>query len=172
MARFGTRSRTYCICLELGVESAQKTKMSKKSYRSKLTEACHTKNKERIKYESLGKVKCERILAEEYGRKEYVDSELVSHVRDTYRARFGLLPFAGNFKNDKRFSGNGGLCRCSRNLEDEPHLLSGNCEVFGDIRVKYGDLRDNESLVRFFKEVLEMRNLLDEAAKENASMEK
>ena len=137
------------ICLELGVESAQKTKMSKKSYRSKLTEACHTKNKERIKYESLGKVKCERILAEEYGRKEYVDSELVSHVRDTYRARFGLLPFAGNFKNDKRFSGNGGLCRCSRNLEDEPHLLSGNCEVFGDIRVKYGDLRDNESLVRF-----------------------
>ena len=111
-------------------------------------------------------------MAEEYGRKEYVDSELVSHVRDTYRARFGLLPFAGNFKNDKRFSGNGGLCLCSRNLEDEPHLLSGNCEVFGDIREKYGDLRDNESLVRFFKEVLEMRDLLDEAAKENASMEK
>ena len=44
--------------------------------------------------------------------------------------------------------------------------------MFGDIRVKYGDLRDNESLVRFFKEVLEMRDLLDEAAKENASMEK
>ena len=56
--------------------------------------------------------------------------------------------------------------------EDEPHLLSGKCEMFGDIRGKYGELNDNESLVRFFKEVLEMRDLLDEAAKENASMEK
>ena len=117
------------ICRELGVESALTTKMSKKVYRSKLISACHTKNEERIKYESEGKVKCERILAEEYGRKDYVDSELVSHVRDTYRARFGLMPFAGNFKKDKRFSGSGDICRCKRNEESEPYLLLGECEV-------------------------------------------
>ena len=117
-------------------------------------------------------MKCERILAEEYGRKDYVDSELVSHVRDTYRAWFGLMPFAGNFKKDKRFSGSGGICRCKRNEESEPHLLSGECEVFGDIREKYGELKDNESLVSFFKEVLERRDLLDEADKDNVSMDK
>ena len=51
----------------------------------------------------------------------------------------------------------------------EPHLLSGECEVFGDIREKYGELKDDESLVRFFKEVLERRDLIDEAEKEYAS---
>ena len=104
-------------------------------------------------------------MEEEYGRKKYVDSEQISHVRDTYRSRIGLMPFAGNFKNDKRFAGIGSLCRCMRNLEDEPHLLSGKCEVFGDIRGKYGELKDDESLVKFFNEVLEMRDALDEAKK-------
>ena len=44
-------------------------------------------------------------------------------------------------------------------------MLSGNCEVYGDIRHKYGDLGDDESLVRFFTEVLEMRDAIDEAEK-------
>ena len=139
---------------------------------NKLISACHNKNQERIRGKSQGKAKSERILSEEYGRKKYVDSEQISNVRDTYRARFGLLPFAGNFKNDKRFSGRGGLCRCLRNLEEEPHLLSGNCEVFGEIRGKYGDLNDDASLVSFFKEVLELRDILDEAEKENLSKDK
>ena len=101
-----------------------------------------------------------------------MDIEQISNVRDTYRARFGLLPFAGNFKNDKRFSGRGGLCRCMRNREEEPHLLSGNCEVFGEIRAKYGELNDDAKLVSFFMEVLEMRDSLDEAEKENMSKDK
>ena len=104
------------ICQEIGVESAGTTKLSKTVYRKKLVSACHDKNKERIKNECEGKRKCERILMEEYGRKKYVDNAQINHVRDTYRARFGLLPFAGNFKNDKRFSGIGGLCRCKRVL--------------------------------------------------------
>ena len=41
--------------------------------------------------------------------------------------------------------------------------------MFGDIRGKYGELNDNESLVRFFKEVLEMRDIIDEEEKENDS---
>ena len=97
-----------------------------------------------------------------------MDNAQINHVRDTYRARFGLLPFAGNFKNDKRFSGIGGLCRCKRVFEDEPHLLSGNCEVFGEIRGKYGDLKDDESLVSFLNKVLEKRDALDDAAKQNS----
>ena len=80
----GLAQEVHQICLELGVESAHTTKMSKKVYRSKLTSACHTKNEELIKNDCLGKVKCERILTEDYGRKDYVDNELVSHVRDTY----------------------------------------------------------------------------------------
>ena len=38
--------------------------------------------------------------------------------------------------------------------------------MYGDIRGKYGDLEDDESLVRFFTEVLEMRDAIDEAEKQ------
>ena len=51
-------------------------------------------------------------------------------------------------------------------------MLSCKCGVFGEIREKYGELNDNESLVRFFKEVLAKRDLIDEAEKENASSDK
>ena len=47
--------------------------------------------------------------------------------------------------------------------------MSGKCEVFGDIRAKYGDLNDDESLVKFFNEVLDMRDALDDAKKQNVS---
>ena len=150
---------------ELGVESALTTKVSKASYRNKLIVACHEKNKEKIKSESEGKTKCERILTEKYGRKNYVNYEQIHRVRETYKARFGLLSFAENYTNDKRFSDNGGLCKCKRAIEEEPHLLSGNCEMYSDIRHKYGDLGDDKNLVRFFTQVLEMRDAIDEAEK-------
>ena len=129
--------------------------------------ACHEKNKENIERESEGKTKCERIVSEKYGRKNYINDEQIHRVRETYKARFGLFSFAGNYKNDKRFSGNGSLCKCKRSIEEEPHLLSGNCEVYGDIRGKYGGLEDDDSLVRFFTEVLERRDATDEAEKQN-----
>ena len=38
--------------------------------------------------------------------------------------------------------------------------------MFGEIRASYGDLKDDESLVRFFKEVLNKRESIDEADKQ------
>ena len=64
-----------------------------------------------------------------------------------------------------------GLCRCQRVAEEEAHLLSGNCQVFGTIREKYGDLNDDESLVSFFNEVLSMRDELDEQDKLSSNSE-
>ena len=154
------------ICQELGVESALITKKSKPVYRNTLVKAGHDKNKEKIKWLSEGKIKCERILEEEYGRKKYINDERIDHVRETYKARFGLMPFAGNYRHDKRFSGIHSLCKCGEALEEESHLLSGNCEEFGDIRGSFGDLKDDKSLVQFFKEVLERRDIIDETEKQ------
>ena len=153
------------ICLELDIQSPAISKQSHKVYRNNLVSACHEKNKEMLISECEGKTKCERMLNEDYGRKEYVDMELIGNVRDTYKARFGMLDFADNYKNDRRFAGVGGLCKCKRDRESEPHLLSGQCEVFGEIRASYGDLKDDESLAKFFKEVLNKRDKIDEEAK-------
>ena len=38
----------------------------------------------------------------------------------------------------------------------------GNCEVYGEIRQKYGSIKDDKTMVEFFNEVLAMRDLLED----------
>ena len=40
--------------------------------------------------------------------------------------------------------------------------MSGYCQVYGEIRKKYGYLDDDDTLVNFFNEVLALREKLDE----------
>ena len=47
-------------------------------------------------------------------------------------------------------------------LSFTPHLLSGVCETYGEIREKYHDLNDDNQLVDFFNEVLAKRDKLEE----------
>ena len=42
-------------------------------------------------------------------------------------------------------------------------MLEGNCSVYGPIRKKFGAIQSEESLIRFFSEVLEERERLEEA---------
>ena len=87
----------------------------------------------------------------------------IFHMRVQYRARFGLEKFAGNYSNDRRFSSSEWLCRCKESREEESHLTSGNCKVFGDLKGRFGDLHDDENLVQFFQEVLIRRDEIDKA---------
>ena len=79
-----------------------------------------------------------------------------------FKTRYGMLPFAGNYSKDKRFARNHWLCWCGEEKEEESHLISGDCEIYGDIRRKYGDLDDDNKLVKFFNEVLARRDELEE----------
>ena len=76
-------------------------------------------------------------------------------------SQFGMHPFAGNFSHDYRFYRTNWLCRCLEEREDENHLLSGKCNIYGSIREKYDKLDDDESLVKFFNEILEKREELE-----------
>ena len=53
------------------------------------------------------------------------------------------------------------LCQCRESREDESHLLSGNCSVYGELLAKYDNLDDDDTLVKFFNEVLSMRDELE-----------
>ena len=124
--------------------------------------ACHRSNEKCLR--SLAKGKCERIGIEEYGRKEYFRSKNIQNVRQQYRTRFGLLPFGGNYSHDKkRFASSNWLCKCQEAKEEEIHLTSGHCKVYGDLAEKYTDLTDDNSLVQLFQEVLARRDQLDRA---------
>ena len=109
-----------------------------------------------------GKQKCERIPEETYGKKRYISSSFIHEVRQMYKTRFGMQPFAGNFSHDRRFAQTEWLCRCGISKEEEGHILSGNCEVYGDIRQKFNTSLSDSELVQFFSEVLARREKLEE----------
>ena len=69
--------------------------------------------------------------------------------------------FAGNYSNDRRFSSTEWLCRCKEAREEESHLTSRRCTLFGDLRDRFGDLHNDENLVHFFQEVLARRDKMD-----------
>ena len=130
-----------------------------------MVKACHKINEERLIKQSEGKTKCERIRKEEYGKKPYLSDLILHNVRQMFRTRYGMLPFAGNYSKDARFARTNWLCRCGEAKEEESHLLSGKCDVYGEIRGKYGNFDDDKELVDFFKEILAKRDKLEEEEK-------
>ena len=110
---------------------------------------------------SQAKGKCEHIKEETYCRKEYIGSRNISNARLHYRTRFSMQPFAGNYSHDTRFAGSSWLCLCSESREEESHLLTDQCKVYGDLTLKYGDLTDVNNLVQFCSDVLARRDALD-----------
>ena len=127
----GLVEETEMICRELDVQSVHSTKLSTKVYRSKVVIACHKVNEQRLKRQADGKTKCAKIIEEKYGKKKYISESKIHHVREMYKARYGMMPFAGNYRRDRRFARTEWLCRCGES-EEEQHIMSGNCEVYGE----------------------------------------
>ena len=155
----GLASETADICRNLNIQDCNSTKLNRQEFRKILLSACHTKNEELLRLSARGK--CERINREQYGKKEYIGKKNIFHVRLQYRSRFGMQDFAGNYSHDRRFQGARGLCKCQESREDEPHLISGQCKVYGDLIEKYGDLTVDENMVGLFSDILARRDELD-----------
>jgi hypothetical protein len=170
MAWPGLAKETKLICQELDIEDCNITSRSKSEYRQIVLEACHRKNKTKLLGLAEGKIKCERIMKEEYHKKDYISKKLICEVRQQYKSRYGLLPFAGNFSKDKRFAKSDWMCRCGQ-TEKEIHLTAGKCPIYDDIREKYISFENDEDLVSYFKEILDRRDLLDRLEAEEKELE-
>ena len=83
-------------------------------------------------------------------KKTYMTENLMSKVRQIFLTRVKLQPFAGNFKADKRFAKTEWLCRCGWEIEQESHLVSGECPVYGDLVTLLEDKGDDKELLTFF----------------------
>ena len=154
------------IAKKLGIEDINTTSLSKIVYRKEATEACHCLNEKRLCEDMAGKRKCDKILAEGYGRKEYFSIAKPEQVRQYYATRTNMLAIAGNFSKDRRFKRTNWLCRCGQREEQE-HLLR-HCLVYDDIRARYHNLDNDDNLVPFFQEVLKKRDrIIEEEKKDN-----
>ena len=158
------------ICEQLKIESVHTTRLDVKQFRKVVTEACHKLNEQRLREKAGVGTKAKRIISEKYLKKDYIGKKKIENVRIQFRARYGMLPFAGNYSHDRKFAHSEWLCSCREHREQESHLLAGSCRVYGDIRQKYGDLEDDEDLVRFFTEVLERREELEARGLEDQAL--
>ena len=158
----GLYKETDEICRSLEIENVHDTKLNSQDYRKRVLEACHKLNEQRLRKQAEGKEKCERIAGESYGKKKYISNSKLYIVRNMYKTRFGMHRFAGNFTHDRSFPRTEWLCRCGGSTEKESHLLTGKCEIYGDIRQKYNTSLNDEDLVKLFGEILARREKLEE----------
>ena len=157
----GLAAETENICKQLNIEDWNTTHMSKKDYTALLNKACHLRNEEMLRA-SASEIKCARIKNEAYGRKSYLSSTNIEESRKWFKMRWGLQDFAGNYSHDKKFAKNNWLCRCKTDREEEGHIVAGRCEVYEDLRTQFGDLGEDENLVKYFQAVLDGRDSLEE----------
>ena len=161
----GLAKETAKICQTLDIEDVNLTQKDKNIYMKIFLEACHRKNEENLRGLATGK--CERIGAEIYEKKDYILSKNIFTARQHYRARWGMQAFAGNYSHDKRYAGSNWLCLCQESREEESHLISGNCKVYGDLTLKYSDLTCDDNLADLFTEVLARREQLTKQTNNN-----
>ena len=157
----GLAKETRTICENLNIEDCNKTRMSKQDFKVILKTALLKKDEEILREQAGGKRKCEFILKEKYGKKEYISQKKIEDVRNCYKSRVGMQAFAGNFPSDRRFAKTNWLCRCQQEREHETHIKDGKCPIYQDIRADYGNLENTDSLVAFYTRVLERRDRVD-----------
>ena len=164
----GLVKETTLICQKLGIENCNEDDLEQvgtKTYRKKLVQKCKEKDEIELRKMAQGKIKCDKIMSESYGKKPYLSSNVLRKARLLFKTRTRMLPFASNYPKDRKFSKSNWLCRCTKENESESHLKSGQCEVYGDLKDKYTNLDDDNQLAMFFEDVLERRTTLEEDEK-------
>ena len=62
----------------------------------------------------------------------------------------------------KKFFKTNWMCQCLKAVEKEGHIVSGQCEVYGDLSSQFGDLQEDKNLVQYFQAVMDRRDILEE----------
>ena len=61
------------------------------------------------------------------------------------------------------------MCQCLRTVEEKDHNVSGQFEVYGDLRSQFWDLKEDKNLVQYFQAVLDGRDILEEVDRRQQS---
>jgi hypothetical protein len=165
----GLAKETALICAELGIEDVNEAdifQVSTKDYRKSVVEKCRAKDESCLRNMAEGKQKCARIMREGYGKKRYISSETLHSVRQHFYSRVQMQPFGGNYSKDRRFIKSDWMCKCKQEKENESHLLSGDCPVYGDLKEGFENMDDDHQLVAFFTQVLARRDQLEREERE------
>ena len=90
----GLAKETKEICKGLNITDVNTTYLTKNEYKSLVNGAIKRKNEEWLRKEAKGKRKCEKIMRETFGKKNYITKNKVGEVRNIFKARVGMSEFA------------------------------------------------------------------------------
>ena len=82
------------ICEGLNITDVNTTYLTKNEYKLLVDGAIKRKNEEWLRKEAEGKRKCEKIMRETFGKKDYITKNKVGEVRNIFKARVGMSEFA------------------------------------------------------------------------------
>ena len=63
------------------------TNLSKKHYRKIIKNACHLMNEARLRNMSENKKKCDRIMEDKYGKKDYILNQNINKARFSFNLK-------------------------------------------------------------------------------------
>ena len=112
------------------------TKLSKTVFRKTVTVAYHQKNEERLLEEMRGNTKCEKILSDGYGRKQYFEKKLPEQVCQYFATRMSMLAIAGNFSHGRRFARTDWLCRCGQRRSRNTSSATARCTTTSGTNIR------------------------------------
>ena len=90
----GLAKETKEICEGLNITDVNTTYLTKNEYKLLVDGAIKRKNEEWLRKEAEGKRKCEKIMRETFGKKNYITKNKVGEVRNMFKARVGMSEFA------------------------------------------------------------------------------
>ena len=144
------------ICEQLGIQSINKSVLSRKQFSQLIDAVLVQKEDELLKEGSVNKEKMKRISCDQWGMKEYVRTGNLYSVRSTWEARAYMLRVAGNYSHHSRYLATGWLCQaCQLQVrEDQDHLA--DCSGYKDLR-EGKNMEDDKELVEFYQAVMRRR---------------
>ena len=82
-------------------------------------------------------------------------------MRTSESDQIQIITIRRQLYNSRKFERTNFLCSCKAVREEKVHLKSADCPVYADIRERFVDLDDDNTLMKYFTMVLERRNELD-----------
>ena len=143
------------ICEELGLPNILKESINKNKWDSMVKKATRNNHEEELKAEVESKKKLEAIKEENMRRKEYFETKSLENTRLMFRIRTRMIDLKANFKNKPTNKKDGWKCEgCGTEIETNCHVLV--CKAYEQVRAGK-DLKCDEDLVQFFKQVMKIR---------------
>ena len=144
---------------QLKIENAfLDTKIPKLKFKGIVKRAIAIENKNEIK-SMMTKSKCEDILSENFGLKQYFKDLTVTEARIKFRIKTKMIHAKLNFQNDRRNSRLNWICESCDNscIETQSHIMW--CEAYSHLRDGL-DMKSDRDIVKYFAQVATIRQEL------------